>query len=73
MFGFEARDMRFDPEAGSHGEAADPIFDAAVLRRDEIRKAEVGTLDGFVGLLAKEMQNRAGLCRSGFSREIRQE
>ena len=63
VVGFEPRDVRLDADTRGDGERADPVLLARLQRGDEIGQSEVGALDGFVGLLAQEMQR--GLFRDG--------
>ena len=56
VIGLEVRDVRVDADACGDRERADPVLLAAVLRRDEVGQAEIGAVDGFVDLLAEEVE-----------------
>ena len=59
VISFEARDVGVDAMPGGDREATDPVLLARALRCDEIGQAEVRAFDGFVDLLAEEVQRAA--------------
>src|SRR3546814_6452951 len=55
VVGAEALDVFLDADPGGDRETADPVLPAAILRRDEVGEAEVGTFERLVDPLAEEV------------------